>query len=154
MGIINKTVKRRVNVHAEWRDVRTGKIIHEEWIKNMIVAGGLNSLAKAWAGDATDLPSHMAIGTGTTAITLGDTTLESEVSPRIALGTNTSSGATYRASATWGSGDANGNTIANAGLFDAASSGVLLAAAVLDTTVVKDATKSLTITWYATNENA
>jgi len=120
---------------------------------NMIVTTGLERLAALFAQDSTAFASHIAIGTGTTAVTAGDTALETEVD-RNALGSDTASGAVATFKAFFSKSEANGSTISEVGLFDQASTGTLIARSVLASTVAKDATKSLTITWTFTLADA
>lgn len=117
--------------------------------KNMVVNGGRDLFADLIADNTGTRPSHMAVGTGSTAITLTDTTLESEVDRNAIANTTSASGVvTYKCF--WGLSEANGNTLANAGIFNAAAAGTMIAAYVLDSTVSKTAAISLTITWTIT----
>jgi len=120
----------------------------------MIVNTGLAEFALVQAGDAAaDPPTYMAIGTGSTAIMAGDTTLESEVD-RVAIASTSASSGIVTYKAFWGQNDANGNTISNAGLFNDASAGDLFAAYVLSSTIAKTTSISLTITWTITLSDA
>lgn len=119
----------------------------------MVVTTGLNRIAALLAQDSTAFPSHIAIGTGTTAAAAGDTALETEVD-RNAIATTSSSGAVVTFKVFFGKTEANGNTISEVGLFDQAAGGTMFARTILGSTVVKDATKSLTITWTLTVADA
>lgn len=116
---------------------------------NMVVTTGLARMAALLAQDSTAWPTHIAIGTGSTAVAAGNTALVAEVD-RNAIGSQTSSGAVWTLKAFFTKAEANGSTIAEAGLFDAAAAGTLIARTVLASTVAKDATKSLTVTWTFT----
>ena len=120
----------------------------------MVVAAGLAGIALAAAGTATQIPSHLAAGTGSTAITLGDTSLENEVGSRVLLGSTTGSGYVSTFKGTFGSSELNGNTLSNVGLFDAAAAGNLLSAYILASTIAKTTSISLTISWTWAFENA
>jgi hypothetical protein len=116
---------------------------------NLITTAGLTRLAALVAGTGATAPSHMAIGTGTTAPTISDTTLATEVDRNALVATTASANVvTYRAY--WAKSDGNTNTIAEVGLFDAAAAGTLIARTILDSTVVKNATKALSISWTFT----
>ena len=116
---------------------------------NMVVTTGLARIAALLAADSTTYPSHIAIGTGTTAVAAGDTALATEVD-RNPIVVSTASGAVWTMKVFFSKAEANGSTIAEAGIFDAAAAGTMIARTVLGSTVAKDATKSLTITWTLT----
>ncbi len=59
-------------------DSMTGKILSEEIVDNLIVNAGLERVARLLGGVSTDVFTHIAIGTGTTAAATGDTALETE----------------------------------------------------------------------------
>ena len=70
-----------------------GKIKDERNVQNLVVTDGLNLICSRLK-DATDsAPSHMGIGTGTTAAAAGDTALGTEASggsyARQSVGTDT-----------------------------------------------------------------
>ena len=91
-----------------------------------------------------DAMSYMAIGTGTTAAAAGDTTLGTELDRNALTSTTVSSNVTTYV-ASWAAGDGTG-AITEAGIFNAASSGTMLARTVFDV-VNKGANDSLTVTW-------
>ena len=93
--------------------------------------------------------SHMAIGTGTTAAAAGDTALGTQ-SAIVALTSTTVSTNTVQYVASFPAGTpASAAAITEAGLFNAASSGTMLARVVFDE-VNKGTADSLTITWTVT----
>jgi len=121
--------------------------------KNLVVTDGKEWVADRMKG-ANAAMSHMAIGTssadpGTTAAAYARTTLGSELD-RNALTTagGTVSGATITYACTWAAGDGTG-AITEAGIFDAASTGDMLARTVF-AVVNKGAADSMTITWTVT----
>ena len=59
--------------------MREGREIQRTTSKNMVVNTGRNRIAALIAEDSTAFPSHIAVGTGTTAVALTDTAMESEV---------------------------------------------------------------------------
>ncbi len=84
----------------------------------------LNSARDAIKADMETDFSHGAIGTGTTAPTAGDTTLETEVLRKATQ--ETSEGTNTKTISAWiGSGEANGNDITEFGFISAAAGGSL-----------------------------
>lgn len=115
---------------------------------NLVVTAGKEWVADRMA-DANTVMTHMAIGTGTTAAAAGDTALVTELD-RNALTTSggTVSTNTITYECTWAAGDGTG-AITEAGIFDAATSGDMLARTVF-AVVNKGASDSMTITWTIT----
>ncbi len=115
---------------------------------NLVVTAGKNWVADRMS-DANTVMTHMAIGTGTTAAAAGDTALVTQLD-RNALTTSggTVSGATITYACTWAAGDGTG-AITEAGIFDAATAGDMLARTVFSV-VNKGAADSMTITWTIT----
>lgn len=114
--------------------------------ENLVVTAG-----KEWVADrmnnANTVMTYMAIGTGTTAAAAGNTTLVTELD-RNALSSTTVTGADVAYVATWAAGDGTG-AITEAGIFNAASAGDMLARTVFSV-VNKGADDSMTITWTVT----
>ena len=121
-----------------------GVVVQET--NNLVVTAG-----KSWVADrmndANTVMTHMALGTSTTAAAAGQTALVSELD-RNALTSTTVSTNTVAYAATWAAGDGTG-AITEAGIFDAASSGDMLARTVFSV-VNKGASDSITITWTIT----
>ena len=113
---------------------------------NLVVTAGKNWVADRM-NDANTVMTHMALGTGTNAAAAGDTTLQTEID-RNALTSTTVSTNTVAYGCTWAAGDGTG-AITEAGLFDAASTGDMLARTVFSV-VNKVASDSITITWTIT----
>ena len=114
--------------------------------KNLVVTAGKNWVADRM-NDANTVMTHMAVGTGTTAAAAGNTTLVTE-NDRNALTSTTVSGNAIAYVATWAAGDGTA-ALTEAGLFDAASAGDMLARTVFSV-VNKGAADSMTITWTIT----
>ena len=114
--------------------------------ENLVVTAGKNWVADRM-NDANAVMSHMAVGTGTNAAAAGDTTLQTE-NDRNALTSTTVTNNTIVYVATWAAADATA-AITEAGIFDAASSGDMLARTVFPV-VNKGADDSMTITWTIT----
>ena len=115
---------------------------------NLVVTAGKNWVADRMKGTNAAM-SHMAIGTGTTEALAAQTALVTELD-RNALTTSggTVSNNTITYECTWAAADGTG-AITEAGIFDAASSGDMLARTKFDV-VNKGADDSMTITWTIT----
>lgn len=114
---------------------------------NLIVQVGKNYLAGAVTASATSPFSHMAIGTGTTAAALSDTTLTTELVRQAFSSTSTSTNVVTLIT-TYAAGTGTG-AITEAGIFNASSSGTLLSHVVFSA-INKGSADSLTITWTIT----
>ena len=134
------------NLTVEVRDAVTGELLHMQQKKNLVVDAGLNLIRDLLDGDAVAGLTHMAVGTGTAAAAASDT----------ALGTEVHRGAvTQRVSAAkqlvvkWfvNSTSANGSTLAEVGLFNAASGGTMFARAKLATAITKSSAITVQIIW-------
>lgn len=139
-------------VDIEAVDTRTGDVVHRERVKNLFVTTGRNKLRDALAGSlasATDAQAtHFAVGTGSTAVTAADTALGSETTRNSMTKTTTTAGQVvfnYFLSTS----QANGSTLTEAGLFNAASSGTMLAR-VVHTGIAKTSSIAITYTWTIT----
>ncbi len=126
--------------------------IKQQDSKNLVVDAGLAFIASRMIGTAATVMSHMAVGTGTTAAADAQTTLVTE-SARVALTSSTQVTTTvandsvqYVAAFGPGVGTA---AITEAGLFNAASAGTMLARTVFPV-INKGALDSLTLTWKVT----
>jgi len=121
-----------------------GKIKEERNINNLVVTTGLGFIASRMKDASATAMGYMAIGTGTTAAAAGDTALGTELD-RNALSSTTVTGNQIEYVSTWAAGDGTG-AITEAGIFNAASSGTMLARTVF-AVVNKDANDTLSITW-------
>jgi hypothetical protein len=125
-----------------------GEVKQEESCHNLITTVGRNAIVERLdSSPATSQPTHMAIGTGTTAAAAGDTTLQTELD-RNALTSNTASANVLTMVGDWAAGDGTG-AITEAGIFNAASNGTLYARAVFPV-INKGAGDTLSITWTFT----
>ena len=126
---------------------KNGEVIRE--IDNLVVTAGKELLASRLAGNSGSVISYMAVGTGTTAAAVGNTTLATELD-RNALSVNggTASGAAVTYATTWLAGDATG-ALTEAGLFTASSGGTMLARTVF-AAVNKGSDDLVTISWTVT----
>ena len=116
---------------------------------NLVVSTGLNFIVSRMKDATATVMSNMALGTGTTAAVLADTTLSSEISgSRVAITSTsvTSNQIVYVASFAAGVGT---GAVTEAGIFNASSSGTLLSHVVFSA-INKGSADSLTITWTIT----
>ena len=124
-----------------------GQVKQEEEIKNLVVTVGKNFIASRMKDATATAMSHMAIGTGTTAAAVGDTTLGTEAG-RVALTSTTVTTNNVAYVATFPAGTGTG-AITEAGILNAASAGTLLCRTVFSV-INKGAADTLGITWTVT----
>jgi hypothetical protein len=125
-----------------------GRVKQVEEVENLITTAGRNAIVERLdSSPATGQPTHMAIGTGTTAAAAGDTTLETELD-RNALSSNTASSNVLTMVGNWAAGDGTG-AITEAGVLNNSSGGTLYSRAVFSV-INKGASDTLAITWTYT----
>jgi len=115
--------------------------------KNLVVTTGKNFIASRMKDTTDAAMSHMAIGSGNTAAAAGDTALGTQLDIQSLTSTTVSTN-TVTYAATFGAGDGTG-AVAEAGVFNAASSGTMLCRSVFSV-VNKAAGDSMTVTWVIT----
>lgn len=120
--------------------------------RNLLVAVGKAFITSLMIGTTPAVMSHMAVGSGTTEAVVGDTTLQTELG-RVVLTsgvqvTTTTTSDAVEYTATFPAGVGTGS-LTEAGLFNAASGGTLLARTVFGV-ITKGALDSLTVTWKIT----
>ncbi|MCS7387195.1 MAG: hypothetical protein NDF55_10800 [archaeon GB-1867-005] len=127
----------------------------EYWRKNIITNVGLAEIVRlVFSGLTGTKFGYLAIGTGTTAESASDTALEAEIarkSASVSQTTTTITDDTALLEATFSSADGLSGThaVSEAGIFNAASGGVLLARKTFSAVNVNwDAGDSLTIRYY------
>jgi|SRR5262245_114590 len=125
-----------------------GALKEQREVDNLVVDAGKNQIAQRMIDTSVAAPTHMAVGTGSTAPAAGDTTLGTELD-RNALTSNTRSGKVETLVGNWAAGDATNTAIAEAGIFNAASAGTMTARATF-TAINKGASDTLQITWTIT----
>jgi hypothetical protein len=125
---------------------KNGDVKDTRSIKNLVVTTGKTFIAARMVGTPAVM-SHLAIGEGTTAAAVGNTTLGTEVG-RVALASATSSGAVVTYTATFGAGTGTG-AITEAGILSSSSGGTLLCRSVFPV-VNKGADDGMSITWTVT----
>mgnify|MGYP006185763327 FL=1 len=116
-------------------------------VPNLVVTAGKGYVASRMKDTTQAAMSHMAIGTGTTAVAVANTALVSEVD-RNALTSTAVSGSTITFIATFGAGEGTG-AITEAALLNASSGGTMLCRTVY-AVVNKGSQDSMTITWSVT----
>lgn len=124
-----------------------GAIKEQREVDNLVVSAGLGYIASRMKDTTDTAMGYMAIGTGSTAAAAGDTTLGTELD-RNALTSTTVTSNEIAYVASWAAGDGTG-AITEAGIFNAASAGTMLARTVFST-VNKGASDTLSITWTIT----
>lgn len=125
-----------------------GKVKETREIDNLVVSTGLDFIASRMGGTSSDVMSHMALGSGTTAAASGDTDLESILGSREALDSTTVTDNTIQFVASFEAGDATG-AVTEAGIFNAATAGDMLCRTVFSV-VNKAADDTLSVTWTIT----
>jgi predicted anti-sigma-YlaC factor YlaD len=124
-----------------------GMVKDSRELDNLIVQVGKNYLAGGVIGALTQPFIQMALGTGTTSPTTGDTALQAQLA-RQAFTTASVSANVATLSTTFGAGVGTG-ALTEAGIFNAATAGVMLSRVVFSV-VNKASTDVLTITWTIT----
>lgn len=127
---------------------KNGEVVQRT--KNLVVTSGKQWVAKRMAGQDSNM-THMEVGSGTTAAAAGNTALVTAISGgrnTLSVAGGTVSGSTVTYAATWSAGDATGS-ITEAGIFDSASGGDMLARTVF-AVVNKAANDTITISWTIT----
>ena len=115
--------------------------------KNLIVTAGKAFLANAILNSSASPFTNMAIGTGTTAAAVGDTTLGSELA-RSAFTSSSVASNVVSLSTTYAAGTGTG-ALTEAGIFNAGSGGTMLSRVVFSA-INKGSADSLTISWTIT----
>ena len=126
---------------------KDGNIKEERELTNLVVTVGKNFVASRVVGVASNVMSHMAIGSGATAAAVGDTALQTELG-RVPLGSGTATTNVVTYSATFPAGTGTGS-ITESGILNASSAGTLLCRTVFGV-VTKSATDALSINWNIT----
>lgn len=125
-----------------------GELKDRREIHNLITTAGKNAIAEQLlASPGNAKPTHMAIGTGTTAAAAGDTALQTELD-RNALTSKNRAANVVTLVGDWAAGDGTG-AITEAGILNAASGGDLYSRAVFSV-VNKGASDTLSISWTYT----
>jgi hypothetical protein len=124
-----------------------GKVKQTLEVPNLVVTSGKSYTASRMVGTSSNVMSHMAIGTGTVAPIVGDTTLGTQAG-RVAMSTFSSAANVITATATFPAGTGAG-AITEAGIFNASTAGDMLCRTTFPV-VNKAAGDSISISWVIT----
>lgn len=136
----------RVNVTVDVRDVASGQLLERSRLHNLVVLAGRNLIRDLLHGDAVAGLTHFGVGTSATAVAASDTALGAQVL-RDTLTQKTKNSAELIVTYYLASGSANGNTLREAGLFNAGAGGSMYARVVLASAIVKTSAIAVTFTW-------
>jgi hypothetical protein len=125
----------------------SGTVKQEFTVPNLVVTAGKNYIASRIVGAASNVMTHMAIGTSTTTPAVANTTLGTEAG-RVTLASFTASSNQVTATATFPAGTGTG-AITEAGIFNATPAGTMLCRTTFPV-VNKAAGDSIAITWVVT----
>jgi len=145
--MINDNLKLRGDVAIVVKD-KDGKVKDSREIHNLVVSAGLEYICSRMAGTSASVMSHMAVGSGTTAASAGQTDLVSALGSREALDSSTASSNTITYVSSFEAGEGTG-AVTEAGVFNASSGGTMLCRTVF-AVVNKDADDTMSITWTIT----
>ena len=124
-----------------------GVIKDSRKVNNLVVAVGKDLIASRLVGNSLPIPSHMALGSSSTAASTSQTALGSELG-RVSLDSTNRATNTITYVATFGAGTATG-TVEEAGIFNAGSSGNMLCRTTFSP-VNKAAGDTIVVTWNVT----
>jgi hypothetical protein len=142
---LNEIFKLTGKVHVTLTNEH-GEIV-EQRATNLVVTTGKDFTASRMVGTASNIMSHMAVGSDNTAAAVGNTALGAELG-RVALTAGTASGNVVTYTATFGAGVGTGG-IQEAGIFNASSGGTMLCRVVF-AVVNKGSNDTMAITWTVT----
>ena len=145
--MINDNLKLRGDVAIVVKD-KDGKVKDSREIHNLVGSTGLEYICSRMAGTSASVMSHMAVGSGTTAASAGQTDLVSILGSREALDSTSASSNTITYVSSFEAGEGTG-AVTEAGIFNASSSGTMLCRTVF-AVVNKDADDTMSITWSIT----
>jgi len=143
----------KVKLTGKLKITLNGKVVRE--VDNLVTTVGKEFIASRMQGVVDGVMTHMAIGTGTTAADVADTTLETEITRQtLATSGGTVSGAVITFERTFAADDPDitapaVSAVTEAGIFNHASAGDMLAHTVF-TVVNKAETDTMTISWAIT----
>lgn len=136
------------------RHIRAGKVLSDTgFMDNIVTTAGKTEIARIIEAGTGTLVSHMGFGTGSTAVAASDTALTTELTgngyTRKATTKSISAAGTVQYIATL-TGVTNNPTIQEAGLFNAATAGILVAHQLTGAVNLATAADSLEVTWKLT----
>lgn len=126
---------------------QSGEILVDRVVKNLVVTAGKSIIATALNTGTLTPFSYMAVGSSTTAADIAQTALVAEAATRVVTSNSVITNV-FTMVGTFNPG-VNTGTIGEAGLFNAAAAGDMLARTTFSA-FVKGATDTLAITWNIT----
>lgn len=146
--MVNDQVKLTGELHVVVTG-QDGTVKEDITIPNLVVTTGKNFIASRMTGSASNVMSHMAIGSGTVDPVAGDVALGTELG-RVALTTagGVATNATVEYVGSFPAGTGTG-AVTEAGIFNASSAGTMLCRTKFPV-VNKDTNDSIAITWRVT----
>lgn len=138
----------KANLTIEVKDAKTGETLEIIKVHNLTVTTGKNLIRDRLKGNAVNALTHFAVGTSSTAPAVGQTALVTEVF-RDQITQFVDGSATLTVKYYLATGYANGNTLREAGLFNAASTGTMYARAIY-TAIAKTSSVAVTYSWDLT----
>lgn len=126
--------------------ILNGRCVKE--VNNLVVDSGKNLICERLNDNSTAVPSHIAIGDGSSAPVVGDTALDNELA-REAIATRSVATNTIEYTANFAAGVGTGSII-EAGLLNAAVGGTMVCRTLFSGVVTKGAGDSLGLTWTLT----
>jgi hypothetical protein len=145
--MINDNLKLRGDVAIVLKD-KDGKVKESRKINNLVVDAGLTFICSRMADVSSDVMSHMALGSSTTATAGGQTDLVSILGARELLDSTTASSNTIVYVSSFEAGEGTG-AVTEAGIFNAATAGTMLCRVVFPV-VNKQADDTMSVTWTVT----
>jgi len=124
-----------------------GVVKEEHEFKNLVVTVGKNFVASRMVGVASNVMSHMAIGSDSTTPAAANTTLGTELG-RVALASSVATDNVVTYTATFPAGTGTG-AVVEAGIFNAGTAGVMLCRTTF-AVVNKGADDAMSVTWTVT----
>lgn len=124
-----------------------GVVKEEHEFKNLVVTVGKNFVASRMVGVASNVMSHMAIGSDSTTPAAANTTLGTELG-RVALASSVATNNVVTYTATFPAGTGTG-AVVEAGIFNAGTAGVMLCRTTF-AVVNKGADDAMSVTWTVT----
>lgn len=136
---------------VEIRSARTGRLLRRLRESNLVVNAGLTLVRDLLDSTiaAPTPPTHLAFGTDATAAAGTQTALVAEVF-RDALTSRVRTGLTITFKHFLSSSQANGNTLREWGLFNAAAAGTMFSRAVFGSPIIKTTSITVTSQWTVT----
>ena len=145
--MFNENLKLSGQVAIVLRD-KDGNVKEERTEKNLVVTSGLGYIASRMKDASATAMTHMALGSGTTAESAGQTDLITLLGSREALDSTTVTANAIAYVASFEATDATG-AVTEAGIFNASTGGTMLCRVKFDV-VNKAADDTMTVTWTIT----